>query len=98
MNPVLTRQAVHAELGRYAVERLRLAPTLVTRDLRFEDMAVDSLSRLELLMHADDTFGSQVLDALEAGDPALAPPTRLSELVDWVLRCRARTEQTRGAT
>lgn len=89
MNAVLTELEVHAALGRYAVERLRLDPALVARDLCFEEMAVDSLTRLELLMHADDTFGSRVLDALEAGDATQPPPARLSELAAWVLRCQA---------
>jgi hypothetical protein len=89
MSTVLTELAVHAALGRYAVERLRLDPALVARDLCFEEMAVDSLTRLELLLHADDTFGSHVLDALEAGDATQPPPTRLSELAAWVLRCQA---------
>lgn len=89
MSAVLTELEVRAELGRYAVERLRLDPALVARDLRFEEMAVDSLTRLELLMHADDTFGSHVLDTLEAGRLTQSPPTRLSELAAWVLRCQA---------
>lgn len=93
MSAVLTELEVHAALGRYAVERLRLDPALVARDLRFEEMAVDSLTRLELLLHADDTFGSHVLEALEAGDATQPPPTRLSELAAWVLRCRAPNEQ-----
>lgn len=97
MRAVLTESAVQAELRRYAVENLRLEPAQVTRDLSFEEMAVDSLTRLELLMHADDTFGSHVLEALEAGDAGLVPPTRLSELATWVLRCQAPIQQTEEA-
>lgn len=86
MIPVLTEHMVHTELARYAVQRLCLPPDLVARDLSFEDMAVDSLTRLEILMHADDTFGAGVLDRLESGEFTEAPPTRLSELAAWVLR------------
>jgi len=95
---VLTEQDVHRELVRYAVDRLSLEPAKVTRDLSFEEMAVDSLTRLELLMHADDTFGSHVLDRLEAGKITEAPPTRLSELAAWVLRCQAPSERKGEAT
>lgn len=91
---VLTEQEVLRELVRYTVDRLRLEPAKVSGDLSFEEMAVDSLTRLELLMHADDTFGSHVLDALEAGDAGPVPPTRLSELATWVLRCQAPIQQT----
>jgi hypothetical protein len=43
-------------------------------------MNADSMTRLEILLHGDDTFGSNVLTAIEEGLLPCEPPKTLYEL------------------
>ena len=76
--------AIHAELKRFVHQRFKVDPDLLRADPSFEEMQADSLTRLEILLHADDTFGSHVLDHIEDGLISGTPPQRLSELAALV--------------
>ena len=78
---------IYAELLRFAEVKLKLPAEQLQADPSFEDLNIDSLSKLELLLHGDDTFGSHVLDYLEDGLLAEPPPTRLSELALLIPQC-----------
>lgn len=78
---------IHAELMRFAQAKLKLSAEQLQEDPSFEELNIDSLSKLELLLHGDDTFGSNVLDYLEDGLLAEPPPMRLSELALLIPRC-----------
>ena len=78
---------IHAELLRFAEIKLKVPAERLAEDPSFEDMSVDSLTRLEILLHGDDTFGSHVLDYIEDGLLTDPPPTRLSELASLIPKC-----------
>lgn len=78
---------IHAELLRFAEIKLKVPAERLADDPSFEEMSVDSLTKLEILLHGDDTFGSHVLDYLEDGLLTEPPPTRLSELALLIPKC-----------
>ena len=78
---------IHAELLRFAEIKLKVPAERLAADPSFEEMSVDSLTKLEILLHGDDTFGSHVLDYLEDGLLTEPPPTRLSELALLIPKC-----------
>lgn len=78
---------IHAELLRFAEIKLKVPAERLADDPSFEEMSVDSLTKLEILLHGDDTFGSHVLDYLEDGLLTDSPPTRLSELASLIPKC-----------
>lgn len=82
-----TTDEIHAELLRFAVNKLKVSADKLADDPSFEDMSVDSLTKLEILLHGDDTFGSHVLDYLEDGLLTDPPPNRLSELAKLIPKC-----------
>ncbi len=89
--------AIHAELKRFVHQRFKVDPELLRTDPSFEEMQADSLTRLEILLHADDTFGSHVLDHIEDGLISGTPPQRLSELAALVPQCMVPVKQGRAA-
>lgn len=82
-----TTDEIHAELLRFATIKLKVPVEHLAGDPSFEEMSVDSLTKLEILLHGDDTFGSHVLDYMEDGLLTDAPPTRLSELALLIPKC-----------
>lgn len=82
-----TTEEIHAELLRFAEIKLKVPAERLADDPSFEEMSVDSLTKLEILLHGDDTFGAHVLDYLEDGLLTDAPPTRLSELALLISKC-----------
>lgn len=82
-----TIEEIQAELLRFAVIKLKVPAERLADDPSFEEMSVDSLTKLEILLHGDDTFGSHVLDYMEDGLLTDAPPTRLSELALLIPKC-----------
>lgn len=78
---------IHAELLHFAEIKLKVPAERLADDPSFEEMSVDSLTKLEILLHGDDTFGSHVLDYLEDGLLTDPPPTRLSELASLIPKC-----------
>lgn len=84
---------IHEELVRFAVTKLKVAPELLVNDPSFDDLSVDSLTKLEILLHGDDTFGSHVLDYMEDGLLTGAPPNRLSELALLIPQCMKPAKQ-----
>jgi hypothetical protein len=82
-----TTHEIHEELLRFAEIKLKVPAERLAHDPSFEEMSVDSLTKLEILLHGDDTFGSHVLDYLEDGLLTEPPPTRLSELALLIPKC-----------
>lgn len=82
-----TNDQIHHELMRYVESKHKVSADMLMSDPSFQDMNVDSLTKLEILLHGDDTFGSHVLDYLEDGLITGAPPTRLSELALLIPQC-----------
>lgn len=82
-----TDDQIHQELMRYVESKHKVSADILISDPSFQDMDVDSLTKLEILLHGDDTFGSHVLDYLEDGLLTGAPPTRLSELALLIPQC-----------
>ena len=80
-------EKIHSELQKFVVEKFKVAPSLLEGDPTFEEMNADSMTRLEILLHADDTFGSHVLDYIEDGLLKGDPPARLSELAALIPQC-----------
>jgi hypothetical protein len=78
---------IHAELLRFAEIKLKVPVARLADDPSFEEMSLDSLTKLEILLHGDDTYGSHVLDYLEDGLLTDPPPTRLSELASLITKC-----------
>ena len=78
---------IHAELLRFAEIKLKVPAERLADDPSFEEMSVDSLTKLEILLYGDDTFGSHVLDYLEDGLLTELPPKRLSELALLIPKC-----------
>lgn len=85
--PLPNPHAVLVELKHYVHTRFKVGQETLEEDPSFEDMGADSITRLEILLHADETFGSHVLDYLEDGLLEGEPPRRLSELAALVPRC-----------
>ena len=83
----LDTSMIHRELKQHVIEKFKIDPKVVEEDLTFEEMNADSMTRLEILLHADDTYGSHVLDYIEDGLLGGDPPERLSELAQWIPRC-----------
>jgi hypothetical protein len=80
---------IHRELKIFVANKFKIDPKLVEDDPTFEEMNADSMTRLEILLHADDTYGSHVLDYIEDGILEGNPPERLSELAILVPKCLA---------
>uniref|UniRef100_UPI0035AE7FD8 hypothetical protein n=1 Tax=Limnohabitans sp. TaxID=1907725 RepID=UPI0035AE7FD8 len=76
-----------SELKNYVVTKFKLDVGLLEGDPNFEEMNADSMTRLEILLHADDTYGSHVLDYIEDGLLTGQPPERLSELAALIPLC-----------
>jgi hypothetical protein len=85
--PLPNPDAVLVELKHYVHTRFKVSQETLEEDPSFEDMGADSITRLEILLHADETFGSHVLDYLEDGLLEGTPPKHLSELAALVPRC-----------
>jgi hypothetical protein len=80
-------QKIQAELQKFAIDKFKIDPALLADDPTFEEMNADSMSRLEILLYGDDTFGSHVLDYIEDGLIEHEPPSRLSELAQLIPKC-----------
>lgn len=80
-------EKIQIELQRFVVEKFKIDPASLADDPTFEEMNADSMTRLEILLHGDDTFGSHVLDYIEDGILEQEPPTRLSELAQLIPHC-----------
>ena len=79
---------IHNELIEFAQIKLKVPREQLVSDPSFIEMNVDSLSKLEILLHGDDTFGSHVLDYMEDGLlESEQVPTRLSELAHLIPLC-----------
>ncbi len=83
----LNTQEIHSELQRFVIEKFKVDPQVLMSDPTFEEMNADSMTRLEILLHGDDTFGSHVLDYIEDGLLKEDPPARLSELAMLIPQC-----------
>ena len=79
-NPEITVEGIYQELQRYVAKKFKIAPELLEKNPTFEQMNADSMTRLEILLHGDDTFGSHVLDDIEEGLLQGEPPKTLHEL------------------
>ena len=86
-NPLPSHEIILEELRRFVSKSFRIERAVLDVDPTFEDMGADSMTRLEILIHGDDTFGSHVLDQLEDGLIEGEPPTRLSELAALIPLC-----------
>jgi hypothetical protein len=82
-----TTEEIHDALLQFAVNRLKLPADVFLNDPSFEEMNIDSLTKLEILLYGDDTFGSHVLDYLEDGLLKDQIPNRLSELALLIPKC-----------
>jgi hypothetical protein len=87
MELILNPEFILSELKKFIVDKFNLDPMFLEDDPTFEDMNADSMTKLEILLYADDTFGSHVLDYIEDGLLKGEPPTRLSELAALVPKC-----------
>ncbi len=87
MTELPTIEAIHTELKRFVHTRYKIDMEILDADPSFENIGVDSLTRVEILLHGDDTFGSCVLDYLDDGVLQGEPPARLSELANLILEC-----------
>ena len=65
----------------------------ISVDESFSNFQFDSMSRLEILLHADDTFGSFVLDYLEEGLLDDKQPNTLRELAELIPLCMTPVNQ-----
>ncbi len=80
-------QEIHSELQKFVIEKFKIDSQQLEGDPTFEEMNADSMTRLEILLHGDDTFGSHVLDYIEDGLLKEDPPARLSELAALIPQC-----------
>ncbi len=87
MSAMPDHQLIHEELKRFVNKRYKVERSILEADPSFEDIGADSLTRVEILLHGDDTFGSHVLDYMEDGLLEGDPPTRLSELATLIPVC-----------
>ena len=86
-------EKIHSELQKFVAEKFKVDLSLLEGDPTFEEMNADSMTRLEILLHADDTFGSHVLDYIEDGLLIIDPPARLSELAALIPQCMVPTKE-----
>jgi len=87
MSEMPGQESIHEELKRFVSKRYKVERSVLDLDPSFEDIGADSLTRVEILLHGDDTFGSHVLDYMEDGLLDGDPPTRLSELAALIPVC-----------
>lgn len=83
-----TIEEIHAQLKLHVQNKLHISQELLINDPSFEEMNMDSLTKLELMFDADDICGSHVLEYIEDGLIDGDPPTRLSELAALIPLCR----------
>ena len=76
-----------AILKKFIFDKTNISENDFSVDDDFLDLQFDSMSRLEILLYADDTFGSFVLDYLEEGLLADKQPNTLRELAEIVPLC-----------
>lgn len=81
------------ELKKYLVENFNISDINFSVDENFSNMHFDSMSRLEILLYADDTFGSFVLDYLEEGLLDEKHPNTLRELAELIPLCMIPVKQ-----
>ena len=87
MNAMPEHTLIFEELKRFVNKRYKVEKALLDSDPSFDDFGADSLTKVEILLHGDDTFGSHVLDYLEDGLLEGEPPSRLSELASLIPEC-----------
>ncbi|ARV18647.1 hypothetical protein AEP_01703 [Curvibacter sp. AEP1-3] len=87
MTPLPTIEAIHEELKGFVHTRYKISMEVLDGDPNFEEFGADSLTRVEILLHCDDTFGSFVLEYLEDGLLQGDPPSRLSDLARLIPLC-----------
>lgn len=92
----MNTQEIHSELQKFVVEKFKVDPALLMNDPTFEELNADSMTRLEILLHVDDSFGSHVLDHIEDGLLTCAPPERLSELAALIPQCMVPAKQIKA--
>ncbi len=80
-------QLIWVELQRFVAVKFKVDPKRLAEDPTFDEMNADSMARLEILLHGDDTFGSHVLDYIEDGLLQDRTPVRLSELAALIPEC-----------
>jgi acyl carrier protein len=81
------QKLIHDELKRFVHKTFKVERAALDADPSFDDMGADSLTKLEILLHGDETFASHVLDYLEDSLLDGNPPTRLSELAALIPKC-----------
>lgn len=75
------------DLKIFVVNKMNISDSNISVDENFSNLQIDSMSRLEILLHADDTFGSFVLDYLEEGLLDDKHPNTLRELAELIPQC-----------
>ena len=82
-----TIEQINAELIQFCHIHFKIPVDVLKNDPSFDEMNLDSLTKLEILFHADEAHGSNVLDYLEDGLIDGNPPSRLSELAKLIPKC-----------
>ena len=75
------------ELQIFISKEMGIPLSEISVDKHFSELQLDSMSHLEILLYADDTFGSHVLDYLEEGLLGDKRPNSLRELVLLIPDC-----------
>ena len=81
------------DLKIFTVNKMNISNSNISVDAHFLNLQIDSMSRLEILLHADDTFGSFVLDYLEEGLLIDKEPNTLRELAELIPLCMTAVNQ-----
>ena len=81
------------DLKIFVVNIMNISDSNISVDENFSNLQIDSMSRLEILLHADDTFGSFVLDYLEEGLLDHKHPNTLRELAELIPLCMTPVNQ-----
>lgn len=75
------------DLKFFVAKKLNIPDSNISVDDNFSSLQIDSMFRLEILLHVDDTFGSFVLDYLEEGLLVDRQPNTLKELAEVIPLC-----------
>ena len=78
-NEISRVEWIHQELQKFVAQKFKISPEILAQNPSFEQINADSMTRLEILLHGDDTFGSRVLDDIEDGLLLGEPPKSLYE-------------------
>ena len=87
MSDIPKQTLIHDELKRFVHKTFKVERDALDADPSFDEMGADSLTKLEILLHGDETFASHVLDYLEDSLLDVNPPTKLGELAALIPMC-----------